>query len=219
MNQCVLSLAPTTVAAEAAQADRRGMPSRAALLALAAATARPDGVGSQACPSGDFWQPDELPEVHQLNFVVAQAAFENIVAHQMQYDLEITGELTFNQETYQGVELQVRAVAAAPAPVGICLGFDRVTPTRLARPSPPPVTHRAPRDLPRQVHGGRYQRAAVSKPSFRLKWPSGDPFGAKHANPFSYPKTGCNNMKKMTLRGEVRAQALPQATQLFPGHV
>ena len=90
----------------------------AALLALATVATLPT-VGSQAtasCASGTFWEADELPDVHQLNFVVAQSAFENLVANQMNYDLEITGQLFFNQESYDGVELQVRAHTTAREP-------------------------------------------------------------------------------------------------------
>jgi hypothetical protein len=131
------------------------------LLLLIAVATRATTVVAQSsddCPSGTFWEPDELPDVHQLNYVTNQQDFVNMCHNQMNYDLILTGDLTFNDAQYSGVELQ--------------------------------------------VHGGVYQRRGVTKPSFRLKWSSGDPFGDKHDNPFSYPATGCNNMKKMNLRGE-----------------
>ena len=56
-----------------------------------------------------------------------------------------------------------------------------------------------------QVHGGDPQRGATrnSKPSFRLKFAKADPFAAKHAVPFNFPKSNrCNNLRKLVLRGE-----------------
>ena len=136
----------------------RGWAGRTLGLAGAVGVMLPVLVAQQSCPSGTFWEPDELPDVHQLNLVTAQSEFEAMCNDQMDYSRVVTGELTFNDAQYTGVELQ--------------------------------------------VHGGVYQRRGVSKPSFRLKWSSDDPFGDKHGNPFSYPATGCNNMKKMVLRGE-----------------
>jgi hypothetical protein len=59
------------------------------------------------CPTGTFWEPDELPDVHQLNFVVSQSEFEAMCDQQMDYSRVVTGELTFNDAQYDGVELQV----------------------------------------------------------------------------------------------------------------
>ena len=134
------------------------MRAAAALLAatLAAGASAQD---SPPCASGTFWQPDELPAVHQLNMIMSQPLFDGLCQHQMDRSRVASGQLHFNDEAvYEGVEIK--------------------------------------------VHGGDYQRRGVTKPSFRLKWSSDDPFSGKHGNPFSYPKTGCNNMKKMTLRGE-----------------
>ena len=59
------------------------------------------------CPTGTFWAPDELPDVHQLNFVGSQSQFEGMCSHQMDYSRVVTGDLTFNDAQYAGVELQV----------------------------------------------------------------------------------------------------------------
>ena len=59
------------------------------------------------CPTGTFWEPDELPDVHQLNFVASQAEFDEMRAQQMDYSRVVTGDLTFNDARYAGVELQV----------------------------------------------------------------------------------------------------------------
>ena len=44
--------------------------------------------------------------------------------------------------------------------------------------------------------------AKVNLTPFSLKWSGDDRFGDKHGNAFSFPATGCNNMKKMVLRSE-----------------
>ena len=54
------------------------MRAAAALLAatLAASASAQD---SPPCASGTFWQPDELPPIHQLNFVIAQEEFDGLL--------------------------------------------------------------------------------------------------------------------------------------------
>ena len=47
------------------------------------------------------------------------------------------------------------------------------------------------------VHGGDPQRGQHGKQSFRLKFSADDPFGEKHGVPFNFPKSTCNNMRKL----------------------
>ena len=85
----------------------RGWAGRTLGLAGAVGVMLPVLVAQQSCPSGTFWEPDELPDVHQLNLVTAQSEFEAMCNDQMDYSRVVTGELTFNDAQYTGVELQV----------------------------------------------------------------------------------------------------------------
>ena len=68
------------------------------------------------CPSGTFWEPDELPDVHQLNFVASQQQFDAMCHSQMDYSQIVTGDLTFNDASYAGVELQVHGGVCVHSP-------------------------------------------------------------------------------------------------------
>ena len=58
-------------------------------------------------------------------------------------------------------------------------------------------------DVEIMVHGGDPQRGRHGKQSFRIKFSSDDPFGAKHGLPFNFPRSNrCNNMRKFVLRAE-----------------
>ena len=115
---------------------------------------------SASCPYCAFYQPDELPNIHQLDLTIPQATFDSLIQHSNDRSYrEQVGTLRFNDVSFEGVEIL--------------------------------------------VHGGDPQRNQHRKQSFRLKWSSDDPFGAKHDNPFAFPRNmDCNNMRKMVLRAE-----------------
>ena len=167
-----------TVDAQRSEAQRRvlrGSPTMAPPLRLAALAASASlaaarsgsaqGEGecqpqSASCPYCAFYQPDELPNIHQLDLTIPQATFDSLIQHSNDRSYrEQVGTLRFNDVSYEGVEIL--------------------------------------------VHGGDPQRNRHRKQSFRLKWSSDDPFGAKHDNPFAFPRNmDCNNMRKMVLRAE-----------------
>lgn len=59
-------------------------------------------------PCRVFWQPDELPAIHQLNFVVQQSTFDSMVSSSSDRSHPPTsGSLTFNDASYDDVEFEV----------------------------------------------------------------------------------------------------------------
>lgn len=77
----------------------------ALLLALAPAAR---GQLHQDCAFAPFYQPEELPAIHQLDMTIPQEVFDSLIQHSTDRSYrEQTGQLNFNGIQYENVEIMV----------------------------------------------------------------------------------------------------------------
>ena len=62
----------------------------------------------QDCAFAPFYQPEELPAIHQLDMTIPQEVFDSLIQHSTDRSYrEQTGQLNFNGIQYENVEIMV----------------------------------------------------------------------------------------------------------------